>query len=138
MGKIAWLGDHGLTLNPGIYGCSPVGAGCDHCYAARMARRLVAMGCYPDGVVTPDGRWTGEVLYDYAADMEARIRKMPRLRSGERRRVFVTSMGDFPDSYMLTGTKAEQVGRIGNSVPPDLVEAVVRAQFEPELSRRAA
>ena len=95
MGKIAWLGDHGLTLNPGIYGCSPVGAGCDHCYAARMARRLVAMGRYPKGVVTPDGCWTGEVFYDFAADMETRIRKMPRLRSGERRRVFVTSMGDW-------------------------------------------
>lgn len=35
----------------------------------------------------------------------------------------------FADSYVLTGTKTEQVARIGNSVPVDLVAAVVRAQF---------
>ena len=35
----------------------------------------------------------------------------------------------FQDSYVLTGTKAQQVARIGNSVPPDVVAAVVRAQF---------
>jgi DNA (cytosine-5)-methyltransferase 1 len=38
----------------------------------------------------------------------------------------------FPDTYILTGTKAEQVARIGNSVPPQVVEAVVRAQFAAE------
>ncbi|MBU0517131.1 MAG: phage Gp37/Gp68 family protein [Proteobacteria bacterium] len=31
------------TWNP-VTGCSPVSAGCDHCYARRMARRLQAMG----------------------------------------------------------------------------------------------
>jgi DNA (cytosine-5)-methyltransferase 1 len=35
----------------------------------------------------------------------------------------------FQDSYILTGTKAQQVARIGNSVPPAVVVAVVRAQF---------
>jgi DNA (cytosine-5)-methyltransferase 1 len=35
----------------------------------------------------------------------------------------------FPDSYILTGTKREQVARIGNSVCPPVVEALVRAQF---------
>lgn len=40
----------------------------------------------------------------------------------------------FQDSYLLTGTKAEQVARIGNSVPPDVVAALVRAQFNPEQS----
>lgn len=35
----------------------------------------------------------------------------------------------FADSYVLTGTRSEQVARIGNSVPPQVVEAVVRAQF---------
>lgn len=38
----------------------------------------------------------------------------------------------FPDSYILTGTKTSQVARIGNSVCPDVAEAVVRAQF-PEV-----
>ncbi len=35
----------------------------------------------------------------------------------------------FPDTYELTGTKREQVARIGNSVCPPLAEAVVRAQL---------
>lgn len=35
----------------------------------------------------------------------------------------------FPDSYILTGTKAERIARIGNAVPPQVVEAVVRAQL---------
>lgn len=35
----------------------------------------------------------------------------------------------FPDSYILTGTKTEQIARIGDSVPPQVVEAIVRAQF---------
>lgn len=43
----------------------------------------------------------------------------------------------FPDSYILTGTKSEQVARIGNSVCPPVAEALVRAQL-PELARRAA
>lgn len=36
----------------------------------------------------------------------------------------------FPDSYVLTGTKAEKIERIGNSVCPPVVEALVRANFE--------
>lgn len=35
----------------------------------------------------------------------------------------------FGDDYILTGTKTEQTARIGNSVPPPVVEAIVRAQF---------
>ena len=37
----------------------------------------------------------------------------------------------FPDSYILTGSEKDRVARIGNSVPPQAVEAVVRAQFYP-------
>jgi DNA (cytosine-5)-methyltransferase 1 len=44
----------------------------------------------------------------------------------------------FQDSYVLTGTKSEQVARLGNSVPPDVVAAVVRAQFPTEKARGAA
>jgi DNA (cytosine-5)-methyltransferase 1 len=47
----------------------------------------------------------------------------------------------FPDSYILTGTKTSQVARIGNSVCPDVAEAVVRAQFleaGAEAERRVA
>lgn len=35
----------------------------------------------------------------------------------------------FPDDYKLTGTKTSQVARIGNSVCPDVVEALVRANY---------
>jgi len=35
----------------------------------------------------------------------------------------------FPDSYILTGTKTSQVARIGNSVCPPVVEAIVRATY---------
>lgn len=43
----------------------------------------------------------------------------------------------FPDSYILTGNKSEQVARIGNSVCPPVAEALVRAQF-PGAARGAA
>lgn len=33
----------------------------------------------------------------------------------------------FPDSYILTGTKTNQVARIGNSVCPPIAEAIIRA-----------
>lgn len=33
----------------------------------------------------------------------------------------------FEDSYILTGTKTDQIARIGNSVPPQVVAAIVRA-----------
>ena len=36
---IQWLGTNGYTWNP-VTGCTPVSAGCDHCYARRMAQRL--------------------------------------------------------------------------------------------------
>lgn len=35
----------------------------------------------------------------------------------------------FPDSYLLTGTKTQQIARIGNSVCPPVARAVVEAQF---------
>ena len=38
--NIEWTGD---TWNP-IAGCSIVSAGCQHCYAMRMAARLESMG----------------------------------------------------------------------------------------------
>lgn len=38
----------------------------------------------------------------------------------------------FPDEYVLTGTKTSQVARIGNSVPPCMAEALVRANLGDE------
>lgn len=42
----------------------------------------------------------------------------------------------FPDNYILTGTKAQQIARIGNSVCPPVAEEIVRAQFAPEIEAR--
>lgn len=44
----------------------------------------------------------------------------------------------FPDDYVLTGSKADKIARIGNSVPPKLVEAVVRANLGDQVARRRA
>lgn len=42
-----------------------------------------------------------------------------------------------PDDFVLTGTKKEQVGRIGNMVPPHPAAALIRANFEGEQPRRS-
>lgn len=50
----------------------------------------------------------------------------------------------FPDSYQLIGSKTQQIARIGNSVPPPLAEAMVKANLpqlkdrRPSRRRRAA
>jgi protein gp37 len=56
--KIDWAD---AVWNPTI-GCTKVSAGCENCYAERMAARLKAMGRpeYQD-VVDDEGRWTGKV-----------------------------------------------------------------------------
>lgn len=43
----------------------------------------------------------------------------------------------FPDSYILTGTKTQQVARIGNSVCPHVAKALVDANVG-ETAERAA
>lgn len=61
--KIEWTGKGGKTWNP-VTGCTPVSPGCANCYAARMAKRLKAMGqakyrnefqvtCHPDALDEP-------------------------------------------------------------------------------------
>ena len=35
----------------------------------------------------------------------------------------------FPDSYVLEGSKAQKIARIGNSVCPVVAEALVRVEF---------
>jgi protein gp37 len=87
MSSIEWTEK---TWNP-VTGCTPVSAGCDHCYARRMAKRLQGMGqpryangfdvtCHPEALGEPL-RW-----------------KKPRM-------VFVGSMGDLfhedvPDEFI--------------------------------------
>ena len=43
-----------------------------------------------------------------------------------------------PDSYILTGTKSNQVAKIGNSVPPAIVEALVRANVKLQRMSKSA
>ena len=44
----------------------------------------------------------------------------------------------FPDSYILTGTKTEQVAKIGNSVPPVMPCALLRANLPAHLLAEVA
>jgi protein gp37 len=63
--KIEWTrgddGSAGATWNP-VTGCTRVSAGCDHCYAATLARRLKAMGNPRYRVDGPDGPGFGVTL----------------------------------------------------------------------------
>ena len=78
------------TWNP-VAGCSIVSAGCSHCYAMDMARRLEAMGVGKyAGLTRRSGRrtiWQGVVREDQAAlAIPYRWRKP--------RKIFVNSMSD--------------------------------------------
>jgi len=71
-----------------MVGCRRVSAGCEHCYAERMARRLAAMG-RPEyqGLLTNDGRWNGTVrCLPERLSIPAHWKKP--------RRIFVDSMSD--------------------------------------------
>lgn len=93
--KIEWTNN---TWNP-TTGCSKVSDGCKNCYAARMARRLAAMG-KPGYTALP---WT-------AANAAANVVCHPKrleipLRWRKPRRIFVDSMSDLfheqvPDAFI--------------------------------------
>lgn len=87
------------TWNP-VVGCTKVSAGCAHCYAERMAKRLAAMaraarrdGRQPgrtehyEHVVDDRGRWNGRLFLNAAALDDPKHWRQPR-------RVFVNSMSD--------------------------------------------
>ena len=99
--KIEWTD---ATWNP-IIGCSPVSAGCDNCYAERMAVRFAEQKgsngplCgYYYNVVNHEGKWNGKtVLKDHKLHDPLPWRK-PRT-------IFVCSMGDLfhesvPDEWI--------------------------------------
>lgn len=76
------------TWNPAT-GCDRVSAGCDHCYALTLARRLQAMGnprYQVDGDERTSGPGFGLTLHPDLVDLPRRWRK-PRV-------VFVNSMSD--------------------------------------------
>ncbi|HEX5244365.1 MAG TPA: DNA cytosine methyltransferase [Tepidisphaeraceae bacterium] len=45
------------------------------------------------------------------------------------RELLRAQFGKYAKNYILVGTKSQQVARIGNSVPPEMAEAIVRANF---------
>ena len=70
-----------VTWNP-ITGCSPVSAGCDHCYARRMATRLRGRCGYP-----ADDPFK-VTFHEDKLDVPLKWKRG--------RRVFTCSMGDVP------------------------------------------
>src|SRR5262245_46427747 len=89
------------TWNPST-GCVKISPGCDHCYAATLAKRLKAMGNPRYQADGPDGPGFGLTLHHDKLD-EPRKWRTPR-------RVFVNSMSDL----------------FHNDVPETFVEAVFR------------
>ena len=85
--KIEWTD---VTWNP-TRGCSRVSAGCEHCYAERVAYRFSGPGQPYRGLAHKgsDGKphWTGKVVLDEAKLLEPLHWRKPR-------RVFVNSMSD--------------------------------------------
>lgn len=91
---ISWT-DH--TLNPGIYGCSRFGVGCDHCYAIEAAKGIERK-THGDTLYAgvSDGKdWIAPVRIVPATEAAKRILAVPKRRDGQKRKVFVTSMADF-------------------------------------------
>jgi len=74
--KIEWTD---ATWNP-VTGCTPISRGCDHCYAARMAERLRAMG-------------SSKYANGFDLTIHSELFDEP-LRWTKPRRVFVCSMSD--------------------------------------------
>ena len=87
------------TWNP-VAGCSIMSAGCTHCYAMEMARRLEAMGVEKyRGLTRKSGQryvWTGDVREDRGA--LAIPHKWKRSR-----KIFVNSMSDLFHSSVSEG-----------------------------------
>jgi len=89
--KIEWTDE---TWNP-VIGCSHISAGCENCYAEKMAIRLMNMECrgyINKDVVRNSTGWTGKTAF-----VESALHKPLHWRKP--RRIFVCSMGDlFHDS----------------------------------------
>lgn len=82
--NIEWTED---VWNP-LTGCTRIGAGCKHCYAERMSKRLIAMGREEyAGTVDEKGHWTGKINLLPERLNDPISWKKPR-------RIFVNSMSD--------------------------------------------
>jgi protein gp37 len=79
--RIEWTrgddGSAGATWNP-VTGCTKVSEGCDHCYAATLARRLKAMGNPRYQADGPDGPGFGVTLHPDKLTQPLSWRAAPR------------------------------------------------------------
>lgn len=138
--KIEWTQ---TTWNP-VMGCRMVSAGCAHCYAERMARRLAGMAKglerigRPAGrtanyaqVIDENGRWNGRVFLDYDAVNDPLSWRLPRT-------IFVNSMSDlFHEEIPLDFVK--RVFDVMNRCPQHTFQVLTKrperaAEFSPSLS----
>lgn len=92
--KIEWCD---ATWNP-IVGCSRVSAGCENCYAEKVAYRFKHITKFENVVCEDKPKWNNSVFFDDKA------LEMP-LRWKKPRRIFVCSMGDLfhknvPDEWI--------------------------------------
>ena len=130
------------TWNP-IAGCTKVSAGCKHCYAERMAKRLasIASAAVENGhnpgrtanylqVVNRRGQWNGKVFLDEDAVNDPRSWRRPRV-------VFVNSMSDlFHPEVPLTFIRS--VFNVMNACPQHTFQVLTKrpqraAQFASRL-----
>jgi protein gp37 len=102
--NIEWVkdadGNMGKTWNP-VVGCTRVSPGCQHCYAERMAARLIAIGqAKYQGTLDKNGRWSGVLnRADDKAFNEPLRNKKPTV-------YFVNSMSDLfhesiPEQWLI-------------------------------------
>lgn len=97
--RIEWAD---ATINP-LVGCSKISPACDHCYAERMAARMVhnpAVAQRFAGTVDAHGKWTGKINL-----FPSEMKKALRWRKAQR--IFVGSMSDLfhddvPDEFLDT------------------------------------
>jgi len=123
------------TWNP-VTGCDRVSAGCDHCYAMALAKRLKAMGnprYQADGRPETSGPGFGVTLHPDVLDVPSRWRR-PRV-------IFVNSMSDLfhprvPDDFIADVFAAmarcpQHTFQILTKRPKRMAALVARLQPEP-------
>lgn len=104
MTKIEWAEK---TWNP-VIGCSKISAGCDNCYAERMAYRLAHMQTPGYSFVSDchTKKWNGRTYF-----RESELEKP--LNWKKSRRIFVSSMGDlFHESVNIRGEAIRSIFRL--------------------------
>lgn len=97
--RIEWAD---ATINP-LVGCSKISPACNHCYAERMAARMVhnpAVAHRYAGTVDAHGKWTGKINV-IPGELLGKAQRMRRTR-----RIFVGSMSDLFHPRVADGSIA--------------------------------